>query len=146
MRTITRFRAYLALLAVPASSPLWADDQSPTPLKSIKNFMYQTDGLAEPGAVDKLAQSGYDMFILAPTFDIKGNEKFHTSAMVKSLHDAKPGCIVLALVNIGQAENFRTYWGEDWHGEMAGAPARPGYLIGPDPNADPDTFLVRFWR
>lgn len=146
MRTITRFRALLALLAVLVSCPLRADDQPANPLKSVKNFMYQTDGLAEAGAVDKLAQSGYDMVIVAPTFDTRGNEKFHAAAMVKSLHDAKPGRIVLALLNIGQAENFRTYWGEDWHGEMPGAPAKPGYLIGADPNADPDTFLVRFWR
>ncbi len=100
-------------------------------LKSVKNFMYQIEGLTDPAAVDKLASSGYDMVIVAPTFDVKGNEKFRASSMVKALHDAKPGRLVIATLNIGQAENFRTYWTATWHGENGGGPPVPGYLLAP---------------
>jgi len=138
--------ACLSCASVRADDKLDPGLQPTAQIKSVKNFMYQIEGLTDPAAVDKLAGSGYDMVIVAPTFDVKGNEKFHASSMVKALHDAKPGRLVIATLNIGQAENFRTYWTATWHGENSAGPAVPGYLLGADPNSGADTFLVRFWR
>src|SRR5450755_1853003 len=133
-RTIRHLAWIVSLFAVTAYSLALADEPAANPLKSVKTFMCQLDDLDDAGAVDRLARSGYDMLIVEPTFNIKGNEKFDAKAMVKSLHDGKPGRIVLAYVNIGEAESNRVYWHDDWHIASAGGPARPGYLLGPDPD------------
>src|SRR5271154_2475747 len=87
-----------------------ADPAVANPLKSVRTFMCQLDEVEKPGAVQRLAHSGYDMLIVEPTFDLKGNENFDAKAMVKALHDGKPGRIVLAYLDIGEAESYRTYW------------------------------------
>jgi cysteinyl-tRNA synthetase, unknown class len=124
------------------------DGPPAAPLKSVKTYMAQFGNLDRPGAIDRLAHSGYDMLIVDPTFNIKGTEDFDAKAMVKALHDGKPGRIVLAYMSIGEAERFRTYWGADWHVPpgTADEPVRPGYLLGPDPDGDEDCFVVRYWR
>ena len=108
--------------------------------------MCQLDDLDDAGAVHRLAKSGYDMLIVEPTFNIKGNEKFDAKAMVKSLHDGKPGRIVLAYLNIGEAESNRDYWHDDWNLPSAGMSAHPPYLLAADPDGDATSFLVRYWR
>jgi cysteinyl-tRNA synthetase, unknown class len=135
--------AFLALLIYPLAL---ADEPAANPLKLVKNFMIQLDDLDDAAAVDRLAKSGYDMLVVEPTFSIKGNEKFDVKAMVKSLHDGKPGRIVLAYLNIGEAESNRSYWHDDWHVASAGTPARPGYLLAADPDGDATTFLVLYWK
>jgi cysteinyl-tRNA synthetase, unknown class len=136
----------LAIFVIFASPLALADEQAAVSLKSVKTFMSQLTNLDKPGAVDRLAQSGYDMLIVEPTFNMKGSQNFDAQAMVKSLHDGKPGRIVLAYLNIGEAENSRIYWGTEWNGSAAKGPIRPGYLLGPDPDGDDDSFLVRYWR
>jgi cysteinyl-tRNA synthetase len=108
--------------------------------------MYQLDHLQNPDAVRGLASSGYDLLVIEPTFNIKGNENFNLKAMVKSLHDGKPGRLVLAYLDIGEAENTRTYWGTMWRTPGGANPGRPGFLLAPDPDGDTGSFLVLYWR
>jgi cysteinyl-tRNA synthetase len=108
--------------------------------------MIQLDDLDKPAAVEQLAKSGYDMLIVEPTFDVKGNESFDAKAMVKALHDGKPGRIVLAYLSIGEAESYRTYWKPQWHAPANGQEGQPGYLLGPDPDGWNENYLVRYWR
>jgi cysteinyl-tRNA synthetase len=137
---------FVTLFAVMLHPLALADEPAKNPLKSVKTFMIQLDDLDDPGAVDRLAKTGYDMLIIEPTFNIKGNEKFDAKAMVKTLHDGKAGRIVLAYLNIGQAENNRTYWHDDWHcATNASDTSRPGWLLAPDPD-DATSYLVRYWR
>ncbi|HEX4052835.1 MAG TPA: endo alpha-1,4 polygalactosaminidase [Tepidisphaeraceae bacterium] len=141
-RPLALIAAVLSLLVYPLAL---ADEPAESPLKSVKNFMVQLDDLDDAGAVDRLAKSGYDMLVVEPTFNIKGNGKFDAAAMVKSLHDGKPGRIVLAYLNIGEAESNRTYWREDWHVASAGESAHPNFLLGADPD-DAASFQVLYWR
>jgi cysteinyl-tRNA synthetase len=145
-----RFRSLAWIVALSAAMfhpPVLADEPAANRLKPVKTFMCQLDDLDEEGAVDRLAKTGYDMLIVEPTFNIKGNEKFDVKAMVKSLHDGKPGRIVLAYLNIGEAESNRTYWHDDWHLSTDPVTAsRPGFLLAPDPDGDAASFLVRYWR
>jgi cysteinyl-tRNA synthetase len=136
----------IPLLAITVYPLALADEPAANSLKSVKNFMVQLDDLDDAGAVDRLAKSGYDMLVVEPTFNIKGNENFDVKAMVKTLHDGKPGRIVLAYLNIGEAESNRTYWHEDWHVASPGETPRPGWLLAPDPDGDAANFLVRYWR
>jgi cysteinyl-tRNA synthetase len=135
-----------AACAIFSFLPARATAQAGNPLKSVRNYMCQLEDLDKPGTVDRLAQSGYDMLIVEPAFNLKSSENFDAKAMVKSLHAGKPGRIVLAYLAIGAAESFRTYWGTDWHAADGKISARPGFLLGPDPDGDADTFLVRYWR
>lgn len=141
-RPLALIAAVMSLLVYPLAL---ADEPAENSLKSVKNFMVQLDDLDDAGAVDRLARSGYDMLVVEPTFNIKGNDKFDATAMVKSLHDGKSGRIVLAYLNIGEAESNRSYWHDNWQAPSAGTPARPGFLLGQDPD-DATSFQVLYWR
>ena len=117
------------------SAPVPAAAPSANPLKSVRNYLCQLENLDKPGAVDRLAQSGYDMLIVEPTFNIKSTRNFDARAMVKSLHDVKPGRIVLAYLNVGEAEDFRSYWGSEWHATDGKSPMPRGFSSPPTPMA-----------
>ncbi len=146
-RSVPSLAWIVALLAVTLQPLARADEPAANPLKAVKTFMCQLDDLDDPASIDRLAKTGYDMLIVEPTFNIKGNEKFDVKGMVKTLHDGKPGRIVLAYLNIGEAESNRTYWHDDWHLSTDPATAsRPGYLLATDPDGDATSFLIRYWR
>jgi hypothetical protein len=80
------------------------------PLRSVRNWMYQLQGMEDPVSLAKLAQSPYDLLVIEPTFTLKGESSFDAKAMVAKLKAAKPNRLVVAYVDIGEAERFRTYW------------------------------------
>jgi cysteinyl-tRNA synthetase len=141
----------LAALAFLASlfrlaSPAHAQPQTANPLASVKTFMCQLDGLDVPGAVRQLAQSDYDLLIVDPGFLSKDTPDFDAGGMVHALHQGKPGRIVLAYLNIGEAETDRVYWESTWHGPGAGQKANPPFLFAKDADDPADSFVCMFWR
>lgn len=63
--------------------------------------------------------------------------------MVRALHDR--GKLVLAYIDIGQAEDFRTYWGQGWCAPTDGTPGDPEYLLTVDPDGWFGDYPVAFW-
>ena len=77
------------------------------PLMQVRTFMYQLQGLENPSAVEALAKSDYDLLVVEPTATVRDQANFDMKAMVAKLHAGKPGRIVLAYLDAGQAESFR---------------------------------------
>ena len=77
------------------------------PLRSVRHWMYQLQGMEDPVSLAKLAQSPYDLLVIEPTFTLKGESSFDAKAMVAKLKAAKPNRLVVAYVDIGEAERFR---------------------------------------
>ncbi len=86
-------------------------------LNEIESWGYQIQGLSEDGAVEKLVESDYDMLVLEPTRTDKDESEFDTKGMVDKLkatsgsNDANRK-LIIAYIDIGQAEDWRWYW--DW--------------------------------
>ena len=140
--------AGLSLLAQMHSAS--AQDPKPAaqsnPLKAVRTFMYQLQGLEEAGAVEKLAQSSYDLLVVEPTFTVKGSESFDAKGMVAKLKAGKPGRLVIAYVDIGEAERFRVYWAKSWKQPTKKKRGDPVFLLAPDPDGWKDDVSIAFWH
>jgi len=120
---------------IPTYPPLPANDNNVTKPADARNFLY----LLDPGGfsskqdfLDALAATGYDLF-----FD----EGPLTAAEVASLREKPQGGsrLVIAYMSIGEAENYRYYWQEDW------APGAPVWLVEENPDWE-GNFIVRYWE
>jgi cysteinyl-tRNA synthetase len=122
---------------------------SQNPLSKVKYWAYQIQGLDANGAVSKLVASKYDMLVLEPTRTDKGNSSFDSKGMVQQLHATKGKSghkrIVIAYIDVGEAENWRYYWKSWWTEPTEHAKGDPDFLIIPDPDGWADNFPVAYW-
>jgi cysteinyl-tRNA synthetase len=137
-------RFLIAMLLTLLMAPCIRAD-SPMPLTAVKTFMYQLQNLEEPESLSALAKSPYDLLVVEPTGTIKGNAHFDMKAMVSTLHEAKPGRIVLAYLDLGEAERFRTYWTKDWKAPTRKAKGLPDFMLIPDPDGWSGDYPVAYW-
>jgi cysteinyl-tRNA synthetase len=112
-------------------------------LRRVSSWAYQIQGLDEEGAVDALADSDYELIVVEPTRSVEGSEDFDTAGMVSRLH--AEGKLVLAYLDVGEAEDYRTYWGDDWLAPTADQPGEPDFLITIDPAGWSGDYPVAFW-
>jgi len=123
-------------------------------LSQVRYWAYQIQDLSEPGAVDKLASSHYDMLVLEPTrTDWSSDDRhFDTKGMVSQLRDSKASDgvhrkLVIAYIDIGEAEDWRWYWtwSEEWpYGEPHPADW-PDYILTHDPDGWEGCYPVAYW-
>ena len=136
-----------ALVCNPANAQItnFTATQS-NPLRSVRHWMYQLQGMEDPVSLAKLAQSPYDLLVIEPTFTLKGESSFDAKAMVAKLKAAKPNRLVVAYVDIGEAERFRTYWEKTWMLPTKKRSGSPDFLLAPDPDGWKDDVSIKFWH
>jgi cysteinyl-tRNA synthetase len=127
---------------------------TPRPLSDAAYWAYQLQDISEPGAVDALVASHYDMLVLEPTrTDWSSDDKlFDTRGMVARLK-ASPASdgvhrkLVIAYIDIGEAEDWRWYWtwSKDW--DCTGDPPAdwPDYILACDPDGWSGNYPVAYW-
>ncbi len=117
--------------------------------QTINHFMYQIQGLSEPGAVDNLEATHYDLLVLEPTNTFVGAEDFDVSGMVAALKaspDSRGGNkLVIAYIDVGEAENYRTYWQPEWIEPTETERGDPDFLVTMDPDGWSGNFPVAYW-
>ena len=104
----------------------------------VESWAIQLQGLERPGAVDRLSRTEADLLVIDATRTVRGREAFPTSAVVAQLRAG--GRRVLAYVNVGQAEDYRTYWREGWTG-----PGNPDFVLAADPDGWPGNWPAAYW-
>jgi cysteinyl-tRNA synthetase len=136
------------------SPPVAAAPSLPLPIGAVRFFGYQIQGVSNPGAARALARSRYDMLVVEPTrTDWSSNNKhWKTREMVARLqatpaHDGVHRKLVLAYVDIGEAENWRWYWtwSKTWKKGEPKPTGWPEYIVEPDPNGWGGNFPVAYW-
>jgi len=133
----------MSLLLMAISYPAFAQ------LTSVQYFAYQIQMLDEPGAIDSIVDSRYDMVILEPTNTEQGMESFDAAGMVSAIK-ASPGTalankIVLAYIDIGQAEEWRIYWEPWWEPPTLTEPGNPDFIVTLDPDGWSGCYPVAYW-
>ncbi len=119
-------------------------------LSEVRFWTYQIGGLFEDGAVDALVASAYDLLVLEPTRSDRDATEFNAAEMVSRLHasdGSRPGFkkIVAAYIDIGEAEDWRTYWQSDWVAPRSGEPGEPSFLLTIDPDGWSGNYPVAYW-
>ncbi len=133
------------------------DESEPLALAEIQFWGYQIQALDTEGAIDALAASRYDMLVLEPTRTDAELADFDTKAMVARLkagkaHDGVHRKLVIAYVDIGEAEDWRWYWTWSKEPEEVQVPEEvdlppdwPGYIVARDPDGWVGNYPVAYW-
>jgi uncharacterized protein (TIGR01370 family) len=123
-------------------------------LKKVRYWGYQLQDISKPMAVNKLANSRYDLLVVEPTrTDWSSDDKyFNTKKMVQILKNSKASDgvhrkIVLAYINIGEAEDWRWYWKWSRYWKKGTPRPRdwPSYILSPDPDGWTGNYPVAYW-
>lgn len=108
-------------------------------LSQVDHWFYYLGFDPEDGVFDAIAASDYDMVVMEPVFTERGNTDFDVSAIVETLHSATDSKLVIAYIDIGQAEDWRTYWQPGWKiGD-------PGWIVADDPDGWEGNYPVAYW-
>jgi len=112
----------------------------------VSTWMYQIQWLDEKGTIDELDNTQYDMLVVEPGFNFK-EDQYDVEYLVQSLKHKPNGDerILLAYIDIGQAEDYRTYWEESWVAPTATEPGIPDFLVTIDPDGWSGNYPVAYW-
>ncbi len=113
-------------------------------LIDVKTFAYLIQNVDTEVNMQELRQSHYDMYILEPCVTEKGNSDFMISSLIEDIRYYNQTTyfkdpIILAYVDIGQAEDWRWYWKNQWR------PGRPEWIVTVDPDDWEGCYPVAYW-
>ncbi len=156
-RHVACYTLLLALISGCDSSEPQQEDQElgpPLPLSQVEFWGYQIQDIAAPGAVSTLAATKYDMLVLEPTRTDWSSEDraFNTAEMVARLKntpasDGEHRKLVIAYIDIGEAEDWRWYWKWSTEWDCLGDPPTdwPDYILACDPDGWTGNYPVAYW-
>lgn len=115
-------------------------------LFAAETWMYQIQALDDDGALGTLAATDYPLLVVEPGHNL-APAPYDTAAIVRALRPRAGGGarVLLAYVDIGQAEDYRDYWQPDWVPPTADAPGRPAFLLTIDPDGWSGNYPVAYW-
>ncbi len=108
-------------------------------LGEVETWFYYLDVNLEWETVEQIAASSYDMVVIDYIPSEANNTDYPIDEVVAAFHTATPPKLVLAYIDIGQAEDYRTYWRSDW---TIGDPA---WITGADPDGWEGNYPVAYW-
>lgn len=109
-------------------------------LAGVTSWYYNIDVNLRPEVVEQIASSTYDLVVLDFISSEQNNTSYPMADVVSRLRNAPHPKLVLAYIDIGQAEDFRTYWEDDWRiGD-------PDWIVGEDPDEWRGNYPVAFWE
>lgn len=122
------------------SGVLLAQDRSPAEerLAQVESWFYFI--LIDETIDDVFARvvaSDYDMVVIDPIITERDTTDYDVATAVHEMK--KSGKLVIAYIDIGQAEDFRTYWQHDWQ------VGDPEWIVGEDPDGWTGNYPVAFW-
>lgn len=108
-------------------------------LEDVTDFVYilqHNEAITREKFLDSLASLGFDLIVM----DYQDDDGPYTSAEIATLKQ-KSGAILIAYMSIGEAEDYRFYWKEEWDRKST----RPDWIEGENPFW-PGNYLIRYWE
>jgi cysteinyl-tRNA synthetase len=146
-----RFATLLAVIGLGVVTAIGAEADKTSgrreQLQAARTWMYQIDGLNPKSALNALAESSYPLLVVDSGINEKDSDVNSARKLVSRLRtrpDGQPR-LLLAYIDIGQAENYRDYWKSDWKKPTKGAPGQPDFLLAIDPDGWNGSYQVAFW-
>jgi len=138
-------------------------------LHKAHRWMYQLGGLEASAAVGALAATDYAMLVIEPGHnhrpcrddfvpadyglvidspDDACAEVYSTEAMLAELRPTPSGDerLLIAYIDIGQAEIYRNYWTKGWAQPSATEPGTPSFILTADPDGWAGNYVVAYWQ
>ncbi len=115
-------------------------------LQQAQTWMYQLQELDTGQALQALAKSDYPLLVVEPGHNHKDDPANGRNLMqILGIKPDGSKRIVLAYINIGQAEDWRTYWQPDWTAPTLQQPGKPDFLLTIDPDGWQGCYPVAYW-
>jgi cysteinyl-tRNA synthetase len=111
-----------------------------TPLGSVKSWLYLISVNLRPETVAQIVDSRHDLVVLDFIPSERSNTQYPMAEVVSQLHNAPHPKLVLAYIDVGQAEDYRSYWQSGWR------IGNPDWIAGDDPDEWEGNFPVAYWR
>lgn len=113
-------------------------------LEEVKYWAYNIADCNTRRQRDELVGSHFDMYVLEPVVTEKGEENFDIAGLIRDIrnHNIKTRDVdplILAYVDIGQAEDWRWYFEKGWK------IGNPEWILGEDPDDWEGCFPVAYW-
>jgi len=121
---------------VPTGEPA----SSHTRLANVSHWLYLIDVNLDTDMVERMVDSEYDMVVLDFIPSEKENTDYPMGEVVARLHAASHPKLVMAYIDIGEAEEYRTYWEPGWW------VGDPEWIAGEDPDGWEGNFPVAYWH
>lgn len=118
-----------------------------TRLANIDTWMYQIQALNDELRLEALAETEYPLLVLEPGFNFS-EYPYDAQHIVDTLRTTPSGKqrILLAYVDIGQAEDYRDYWQDNWVAPTETETGHPAFLLAPDPDNWSGNYQVAYWE
>ena len=107
-------------------------------LKTVTHWFYHLGFEPDENIIAQIERSTYDMVVMEPIITEANNRDFPIAEVVSRFHNSSHPKLVIAYIDIGQAEEFRTYWQNGWD------VGNPEWIVGKDPDGW-DTYTVAYW-
>ncbi len=114
-----------------------APTQAAQRLAGVRTWLYFISVDLDETILQEIIDSSYDMVVIDAIVTEQQNEDVDIREMVAALQDS--GKLVVAYMDIGQAEDYRSYWQPHWKiGD-------PEWIVGDDPDGWTGNYPVAFW-
>lgn len=110
-----------------------------TLLSKVAHWFYYLGFNPDEKTIQQIEDSTYDMIVMEPIFTEEENTDFPISNVVTRLHSAAHPKLVIAYIDIGQAEEWRTYWQKGW------GIGNPSWIVADDPDGWEGNYPVKYW-
>jgi cysteinyl-tRNA synthetase len=128
------------LTAIPLETEIEIEDEASLPdLEGVRHWLYLIDVNLEQDIVDQIAASAHDMVVLDFIPSEENNSDYPMAQMIDQLHNAAHPKLVIAYIDIGEAESYRTYWQPGW------GIGNPEWIITGDPDGWEGNYPVAYW-
>jgi cysteinyl-tRNA synthetase len=128
------------VLGVPFAPPRAFAASAAPGLSTVATWLYLLDANLSDETVSRIVASDYDLVVLDYVPSERNNSSFPMTDVLARLHTAPKPKLVVAYIDIGQAENYRTYWQSGWR------VGSPDWITGDDPDGWEGNHPVAFWR
>jgi cysteinyl-tRNA synthetase len=108
-------------------------------LGTVRSWFYLLDVNLEQDVIDQISASTYDMVVLDFIPSEENNTDYPMAEVVAQFHEAEHPKLVVAYIDIGQVEEYRTYWQPGW------GIGNPQWIAGDDPDGWEGNFPVAYW-
>ena len=115
-------------------------EQPGSALSSVASWLYLIDVNLDDATIEQIDTSTYDMVVLDFIPSEENNTDFPMAEVIDRFHNASHPKLVLAYIDIGEAESYRTYWQAGW------GIGNPEWIAGADPDGWEGNFPVAFWH
>jgi len=109
-------------------------------LDEVSHWFYYLGFEPDDDIIEQIVNSTYDMVVMEPIFIDRENTDFPIAEVISQFHNAPHFKLVIAYIDIGQAEDWRTYWQPDWR------IGNPDWIVASDPDGWEGNFPVAYWN